>query len=70
LALAGTLRCGRDPNFIGKLRDIVGLYVNPPTHAVVLTADEESQIQALDRTHPGCSRFSYNQVPDRLRTSA
>ena len=36
-----------------KLHDIVGLYVSPPTHAVVLSVDEKSQIQALDRTQPG-----------------
>ena len=42
-----------DPQFIGKLRDIVGLYVDPPAHAVVLSVDEKSQIQALDRTQPG-----------------
>jgi hypothetical protein len=42
-----------DPDFVGKLRDIVGLYVDPPAHAVVLSVDEKSQIQALDRTQPG-----------------
>jgi transposase len=42
-----------DPHFIGKLRDVVGLYVNPPAHAIVLSVDEKSQIQALDRTQPG-----------------
>src|SRR5215469_11681857 len=42
-----------DPDFVGKLRDIVGLYVNPPAHAVVLSVDEKSQIQALDRTQSG-----------------
>jgi transposase len=42
-----------DPQFITKLRDIVGLYVDPPAHAVVLSVDEKSQIQALDRTQPG-----------------
>jgi transposase len=43
----------RDPEFITKLRDIVGLYLAPPRHAVVLSVDEKSQIQALDRTQPG-----------------
>ena len=43
----------RDPNFTEKLIDIVGLYVNPPEHAVVLSIDEKSQIQALDRSQPG-----------------
>jgi transposase len=42
-----------DPRFVAKLRDIVGLYVDPPAHTVVLSVDEKSQIQALDRTQPG-----------------
>ena len=42
-----------DPRFVDKLRDIVGLYVDPPAHAIVLSLDEKSQIQALDRTQPG-----------------
>src|ERR1700740_1850453 len=42
-----------DPRFVDKLRDVVGLYVDPPAHAVVLSVDEKSQIQALDRTQPG-----------------
>ena len=42
-----------DPAFAEKLHDIVGLYVSPPAHAVVLSVDEKSQIQALDRTQPG-----------------
>jgi transposase len=42
-----------DPQFATKLRDIVGLYVDPPSHAIVLSLDEKSQIQALDRTQPG-----------------
>jgi transposase len=41
-----------DPDFVLKLRDIVGLYVNPPDKALVLSVDEKSQIQALDRTQP------------------
>jgi transposase len=41
-----------DPQFAAKLRDIVGLYVDPPEHAIVLSVDEKSQIQALDRTQP------------------
>jgi transposase len=43
----------RDPEFAAKLTDIVGLYLDPPAHAVVLSIDEKSQIQALDRTQPG-----------------
>lgn len=46
-------KLSRDPEFVPKLRDIVGLYVDPPAHAVVLSVDEKSQIQALDRTQPG-----------------
>jgi transposase len=42
-----------DPKFVDKLRDVVGLYVDPPAHAMVLSVDEKSQIQALDRTQPG-----------------
>jgi transposase len=46
-------KLSNDPHFAAKLRDIVGLYVNPPDHAIVLSIDEKSQIQALDRTQPG-----------------
>ena len=46
-------KLSRDRQFVAKLRDIVGLYVDPPAHAVVLSVDEKSQIQALDRTQPG-----------------
>ena len=46
-------KLSNDPQFAAKLRDIVGLYVSPPAHAVVLSIDEKSQIQALDRTQPG-----------------
>ena len=42
-----------DPQFIAKLHDVVGLYLDPPAHAIVLSVDEKSQIQALDRTQPG-----------------
>ncbi len=45
-------KLSNDPNFVRKLRDVVGLYVNPPEHAIVLSIDEKSQIQALDRTQP------------------
>jgi ABC transporter substrate binding protein len=48
-----TFKLSNDPKFAEKLKDIVGLYVNPPDHAVVLSVDEKSQIQALDRTQPG-----------------
>ena len=46
-------KLSKDPEFVDKLRDVVGLYVDPPAHAVVLSVDEKSQIQALDRTQPG-----------------
>ncbi|MEO0822194.1 MAG: IS630 family transposase [Pseudomonadota bacterium] len=46
-------KLSRDPAFADKLVDVVGLYVDPPAHAVVLSVDEKSQIQALDRTQPG-----------------
>lgn len=48
-----TFKLSRDPNFTQKLLDIVGLYLSPPEHALVLCVDEKSQIQALDRTQPG-----------------
>ena len=48
-----TFKLSKDPAFAAKLRDVVGLYVDPPAHAVVLSVDEKSQIQALDRTQPG-----------------
>jgi len=48
-----TFKLSRDPQFAEKLMDVVGLYVDPPAHSVVLSVDEKSQIQALDRTQPG-----------------
>ena len=48
-----TFKLSNDPRFVEKLNDIVGLYLNPPEHAIVLSCDEKSQIQALDRTQPG-----------------
>ena len=47
-----TFKLSSDPFFVEKVRDIVGLYLNPPQHALVLCVDEKSQIQALDRTRP------------------
>jgi transposase/AraC-like DNA-binding protein len=47
-----TFKLSKDPLFIDKVRDIVGLYLNPPDRAMVLCVDEKSQIQALDRTQP------------------
>jgi transposase len=51
--LRDTFKLSRDPRFEDKLVDVVGLYLNPPEHALVLSCDEKSQIQALDRTQPG-----------------
>ena len=48
-----TFKLSRDPQFIEKLQDVVGLYLDPPEKAVVFSVDEKSQIQALDRTQPG-----------------
>lgn len=50
--LAETFKLSTDPLFIDKVRDIVGLYLNPPERAIVLSVDEKSQVQALDRTQP------------------
>src|SRR5450755_4143410 len=47
------LKVSRDPKFVEKLEDIVGLYLSPPEHALVLCCDEKSRVQALDRTQPG-----------------
>ena len=51
--LVETFKVSRDPQFVEKLEDIVGLYLSPPEHALVLCCDEKSQVQALDRTQPG-----------------
>ena len=48
-----SFKLSRDPEFLEKLTDVVGLYLNPPEQAIVLCVDEKSQIQALDRTQPG-----------------
>lgn len=50
--LVSTFKLSNDPQFVEKLEDIVGLYLSPPDHAIVLSCDEKSQIQALDRTQP------------------
>jgi transposase len=51
--LTRTFKISNDPQFAEKLEAIIGLYLNPPEHAIVLCVDEKSQIQALDRTQPG-----------------
>jgi hypothetical protein len=48
-----SFKLSNDPTFAEKLKEVVGLYIDPPAHAVVLSLDEKSQIQALDRTQPG-----------------
>jgi transposase len=58
-----TFKVSNDPRFAEKLVDIVGLYLNPPEHALVLSCDEKSQIQALDRTQKSLPLF-----PGRLKT--
>jgi transposase len=56
-------KVSNDPHFAEKLVDVVGLYLNPPEHALVLSCDEKSQIQALDRTQKSLPMF-----PGRLKT--
>ena len=56
-------KLSNDPQFAAKLSDIVGLYVDPPAHAVVLSIDEWSQIQALDRTQPGLPMKKADATP-------
>jgi transposase len=51
--LVHSFKLSRDPHFLDKLQDVVGLYLAPPEHALVFSVDEKSQIQALDRTQPG-----------------
>jgi transposase len=62
-------KLSRDPLFIDKVRDIVGLYLNPPDRALVLCVDEKSQIQALDRTAPTAPAPRPDRAPEpRLQT--
>lgn len=65
--LARTFKLSRDPRFLEKLTDVVGVYLTPPQNAIVLCVDEKSQIQALDRTQPGlplkrgrCGTFTHD----------
>lgn len=67
--LVRTFKVSNDPRFVEKLVDVVGLYLNPPEHALVLSCDEKSQIQALDRTQPmlplkagACSTMTHDYV--------
>jgi len=50
--LTDSFKLSKDPQFVDKVRDVVGIYMNPPDHAVVLCVDEKTSIQALDRTQP------------------
>jgi transposase len=61
--LARTFKVSNDPHFAEKIQDVVGLYLNPPEHALVFSVDEKSQIQALDRTQP-----SLPMIPGRCGT--
>jgi transposase len=65
--LTRTFKLSRDPRFLEKLTDVVGVYLTPPQNAIVLCVDEKSQIQALDRTQPGlplkrgrCGTFTHD----------
>lgn len=67
--LTKSFKLSRDPRFLEKLTDVVGVYLTPPQNAVVLCVDEKSQIQALDRTQPGlplkpgrCGTFTHDYV--------
>lgn len=51
--LSKTFKLSNDKHFVEKLEDVIGLYLNPPEHALVFSCDEKSQMQALDRTQPG-----------------
>ena len=55
--LSRPFKLSNDPHFVEKLTDVVGLYLNPPDHAMVFCADEKSQIQALDRTQPSLPMY-------------
>jgi transposase len=70
-----TFKLSRDPKFIEKLTDVVGLYLNPPDKAMILCVDEKSQIQALDRTQPGlplkkgrCGTMTHDYKRNRVTT--
>ena len=58
LSVSTAFKLSTDPNFVAKVRDVVGLYVSPPEHAIVLCVDEKSQIQAVDRSQPNAADAS------------
>ena len=73
--LVKTFKLSRDPQFIEKLTDVVGLYLNPPDKSLVLCVDEKSQIQALDRTQPGlplkrgrCGTYTHDDMRNGTTT--
>ncbi len=65
-----TFKLSRDPKFLEKMTDVVGLYLNPPQQAIVLCVDEKSQIQALDRTQPGLPAPSLDYRLNRVAAAA
>lgn len=67
--LEKTFKLSTDPLFVDKVHDIVGLYLNPPERALVLWADEKSQIQALNRTQPGLPLSQGNPAPAHMTTN-
>ncbi len=73
--LTRTFKVSNDPHFVEKLIDVVGLYLDPPEHALVLCANEKSQIQALDRSRPGlplkkgrCGTMTHDYKPNGTTT--
>ncbi len=70
-----TFKRSTDPRFAAKLDDVVGLYIAPPRHTIVLSVNEKSQIQELDRTQPGlplkpskCATFTHDYVRNGTTT--
>ena len=68
--LSDTFKLSSDPFFIEKVRDVTGLYLNPPDNAMVLCVDEKSQTQALNRTQPTCRSATGFRHPSRGYWSA
>ncbi len=69
-AFAKTFKVSRDKKFVEKVIDVVGLYLNPPEHALVLCADEKTSVQALDRTQPGLPLVKGRLEPQPTTTNA
>ena len=65
--VADTFKLSSDPLFVEKVYDVVGLYPNPPEHAVVLCADEKSQVQALNRSQPVLPMMPEKRTHDYVR---